>query len=64
MSVREIQSQLAKLFATEVSPDVVSRVTDAVPDEVREWQNRPREMVYPVVCFEALWVKIRGEGLV
>jgi putative transposase len=62
MAVHEIQSQLAKLFATEVSPDVVSRVTDAVPDEVREWQNRPRERSIP--WFASRRCGIRGEGLV
>ena len=40
MTVREIQGHLRELYAVEVSPDLISRVTDAVPDEVREWQNR------------------------
>ena len=48
----------------EVSPDLISRVTDAVLEEVREWQNRPLDGVYPVVFFDALRVKIRDEGLV
>jgi putative transposase len=47
-----------------LSPDLISRVTDAVLDEVREWQNRPLDPVYPVVFFDALRVKIRDEGLV
>ena len=64
MTVREIQGHLAELYATEVSPDLISRVTDAVLDEVREWQNRPLDRVYPVVFFDALRVKIRDEGLV
>ena len=64
MTVREIQGHLAELYGTEVSPDLISRVTDAVLDEVREWQNRPLEVVYPVVFFDALRVKIRDEGLV
>jgi len=64
MTVREIQGHLAELYGTEVSPDLISRVTDAVLDEVREWQNRPLEAVYPVVFFDALRVKIRDEGLV
>jgi transposase-like protein len=64
MTVREIQGHLAELYATEVSPDLISRVTDAVLDEVREWQNRPLDAVYPVVFFDALRVKIRDEGLV
>ena len=64
MTVREIQGHLAELYATDVSPDLISRVTDAVLDEVREWQNRPLDRVYPVVFFDALRVKIRDEGLV
>ena len=64
MTVREIQGHLAELYGTEVSPDLISRVTDAVLDEVREWQNRPLDAVYPVVFFDALRVKIRDEGLV
>ena len=55
---------LAELYGTAVSPDLISRVTDAVLDEVREWQNRPLDPVYPVVFFDALRVKIRDEGLV
>ena len=62
--VREIQGHLAELYGTEVSPDLISRVTDAVVDEVREWQNRPLDAVYPVVFFDAMRVKIRDEGLV
>src|SRR5215471_1949997 len=64
MSVREIQGHLAELYGAEVSPDLISRVTDAVLDEVREWQSRPLDPVYPVIFFDALRVKIRDEGLV
>src|SRR5580693_5768329 len=64
MTVREIQGHLAELYATDVSPDLISRVTDAVLDEVREWQNRPLDAVYPVVFFDALRVKIRDESVV
>jgi transposase-like protein len=64
MTVREIQGHLIELYGTEVSPDLISRVTDAVLDEVREWQSRPLDAVYPVVFFDALRVKIRDEGLV
>src|SRR6476646_5849471 len=64
MTVREIQGHLAELYGNEVSPDLISRVTGAVLDEVREWQNRPLDPVYPVVFFDALRVKIRDEGLV
>jgi|SRR5579872_3339066 len=63
MSVREIQGHLQELYGVEVSPDLISRATDAVLEEVREWQNRPLDAVYPVVFFDALRVKIRDEGL-
>ena len=64
MTVREIQGHLAELYGTEVSPDFISKVTDAVLEEVREWQSRPLDPVYPVVFFDALRVKIRDEGMV
>ena len=64
LSVREIQAHLQELYGAEVSPDLISRVTDAVLEEVREWQNRPLDPVYPVIFFDALRVKIRDEGLV
>lgn len=64
MSVREIQGYLQELYEVTVSPDLISEVTDAVIEEVRDWQNRPVERVYPVVFFDALRVKIRDEGIV
>lgn len=64
MTVREIQGHLEELYGLAVSPDLISRVTDAVIEEVREWQNRPLDCVYPVVIFDALRVKIRDEGIV
>jgi putative transposase len=64
MTVREIQGHLFELYRVEVSPDLISRVTDAVLEEVRDWQSRPLDPVYPVVFFDALRVKIRDEGLV
>ena len=64
LTVREIQGHLAEIYGTEVSPDLISRVTDAVLDEVREWQSRPLDACYPIVFFDALRVKIRDEGLV
>ena len=64
MTVREIRGHLQEIYGVEVSPDLISRVTDAVLEEVREWQNRPLDAVYPVVFFDALRVKIRDEGLV
>jgi putative transposase len=64
LSVRDIQAHLKELYGTEVSPDLISRVTDAVLDEVKEWQNRPLEALYPIVFFDALRVKVRDEGIV
>ncbi len=64
LSVREIQAHLYELYGTEVSPDLISRVTDAVLEEVKEWQNRPLEAMYPIVFFDALRVKVRDEGIV
>ncbi len=64
MSVREIQGHLHEIYAIEVSPDLISRVTDEVMDEVRSWQSRPLDEVYPIIIFDALRVKIRDEGTV
>lgn len=61
MSVRDIRAHLEELYGLEVSPDLVSRVTDAVMDEVREWRSRALDAVYPVVIFDALRVKIRDK---
>jgi putative transposase len=64
MSTREIQGHLEELYGTEVSPQLISVVTDGVTAEVTEWQNRPLEPMYPVVFFDALRVKVRDEGSV
>ena len=64
LTVREIQAFLAEMYTTEVSPDFISTVTDAVSTEIAAWQARPLERVYPVVFFDALRVKIRDEGTV
>ena len=64
MTVREIQGHLADLYGIDVSPDLISAVTDAILDEIAEWQNRPLEVVYPLVFFDALRVKVRDEGTV
>jgi putative transposase len=64
MSTREIQGHLRELYGIEVSPDLVSAVTDAVLDEVAEWQTRPLEALYPLVFLDALRVKVRDEGTV
>jgi putative transposase len=64
MTVREIRAFLAEQYATEVSPEFISSVTDAVISEVSAWQARPLEPMYPVVFFDALRVKIREEAVV
>lgn len=64
MSTREIVSHLRELYGIEVSPDLISAVTDAVLEEVAAWQARPLEPVYPIVFFDALRIKVRDEGVV
>jgi putative transposase len=64
MSTREIVGHLRELYGIDVSPDLISAVTDAVLEEIATWQARPLEPVYPLVFFDALRVKIRDEGLV
>jgi transposase-like protein len=64
MTVREIQAFLAEQYGTEVSPEFISSVTDAVMAEVTAWQARPLEPMYPVVFFDALRVKIREDAVV
>ncbi len=58
MTVREIQGHLLDIYGLDVSPDLISTVTDAVLETVGEWQNRPLEASYPLVFFDALRVKI------
>ena len=64
LTVRDIQGFLFETYGTEVSPDLISTVTDGVLAEVTTWQSRPLEPVYAVVFFDALRVKIRDEGVV
>jgi putative transposase len=64
MTVREIQGFLIEQYGTEVSPEFISSVTDAVMAEVTAWQARPLEPMYPVVFFDALRVKIREDAVV
>ncbi len=64
MTIREIQGFLAEQYGTEVSPEFISSVTDAVMAEVAAWQSRPLEAMYPVVFFDALRVKIREDAVV
>lgn len=62
MSVRDIQGHLQELYGTEVSPDLISRVTDAVLEEVTTWQSRPLDPLWPIVYLDAIHVKIREGG--
>ena len=64
MTVREIRAHLLELYGTEVSPDLISTITDEVIEEVTQWQQRPLEAMYPIVYFDALRLKIRDEGTV
>lgn len=64
MSTRDIRAHLNEMYGVEVSPDLISRVTDAVIDELNEWQSRALETVYPVVYIDALVVKVRDQGKV
>jgi transposase-like protein len=64
LTVREIQAFLKETYAVDVSPDLISTVTDAIVAEVTAWQTRPLEPLYPVVFFDALRVKIRDEAVV
>jgi putative transposase len=64
MSVRDIQAQLTELYGTEVSPDLISTVTDEVFAEVQAWQARPLDAVWPIVYLDALVIKVRDQGVV
>lgn len=59
MTVRDIQAHLADIYGVEVSPDLISKVTDAVAAEITEWQNRPLGACWAVLFVDALWVKVR-----
>ncbi len=64
LSTREIQGHLEELYGTQVSPQLISTVTDAVLDDVIAWQSRPLEAIYPILYLDALFVKVRDEGRV
>lgn len=59
MTTREIQAHLAEIYQVEVSPALISSVTDAVLEEVKVWQNRPLDALYPILYLDALQVKVR-----
>ncbi|MFE2537855.1 transposase [Streptomyces sp. NPDC059371] len=60
MSVRDIRSHFAQIYDVEVSPDLISKVTDALVGELVSWQNKPLDAVWPIIYIDALWVKIRS----
>jgi transposase-like protein len=62
LSTRDIQAHLEELYGVEISPTLISHITDAVLDEVRTWQARPLASVYPILYFDALFVKSRQDG--
>ena len=64
MTVREIQGHLEEMYGTEVSPALISSVTDAVIDEVKAWQVRPLDDIYPIVYLDCIHVKVRDAGAV
>ena len=64
MTTREIQGHLKELYGTEVSPALISNVTDSVLKDVQAWQDRPLDSVYPIVYLDALHLKMRMDGLV
>jgi putative transposase len=63
MTVREIQSHLQEMYGAEVSPSLISSATDAVSEEVKAWQSRPLDAIYPIVYMDCIHVKVR-EGAV
>ena len=63
-TVREIQSHLIEMYGAEVSPTLISSVTDAVMEDVKQWQSRPLDAVYPVIYLDCIHVKIRDAGAV
>ena len=64
LTCREIQAHLQEIYSVEVSPDLISTVTDSVIDEVRTWQSRPLDAVYPILYLDALQVKVKDQGRV
>ena len=64
MTVREIQSHLEEMYGAEVSPTLISSVTDAVSEEVKAWQSRPLDALYPIVYLDCIHVKVRDAGSV
>ena len=64
MTTRDIQGHLQEMYGVEVSPTLISTVTDSIQDEVKTWQDRPLDALYPIVYLDALMVKMRYDGKV
>src|SRR5215510_6558472 len=64
MTVRDIQAHLSEIYGTEISPTLISTVTDAVVDEVAKWQARPLDPIWPIIYLDALVLKVRDQGVV
>jgi putative transposase len=64
LPTREIQGHLSEIYGVDISPDLISRVTDAVVDEMKIWQQRPVDAVYSVIYLDALFVSMRSNGVV
>ena len=64
MTVREIPAHLTEMYGTEISPTLISSVTDAVMEEVKQWQSRPLDAIYPIVYLDCIHVKVRDAGAV
>lgn len=63
-TVTDIQTHLADIYEVEVSGDLISKITDSVLEEVREWQARPLDRVWPVIFLDAIVCKVRDQGTV
>jgi putative transposase len=64
MTTRDIKKTLKRMYSVDVSPDLISRVTEGVVDELKEWQHRPLDAIYPILYIDALVVKVRTSGTV
>ncbi len=64
LTVRDVQAHLREIYGVDVSPDLISTITDSVLEELREWQNRPLDSVYPVIYLDAIVCKVRHDGAV
>ena len=64
MTTRDIQGHLEEIYGVDVSPSLISQVTDAISEEVILWQNRPLDEVYPIVYLDAVRIKVRHDSRV